>query len=70
MNIKMKVNGKSEFNNGTTITTNITLTPVTDTSSAVQAQGSITLVTQDQTFADSINFRDVLELEVSNTSTK
>lgn len=65
MNIKMKVNGKSEFNSGTTITTNIMLTPVNDSSSTVQVQGSLTLITTDQTFADNVNFRDVLELNVA-----
>lgn len=69
MVIKMKVNGKTEFNSGSGVTTNIMLTPISDSTAAVQAQGSITLITQDQAFADSINFRDVLSLAVSNTAT-
>ncbi|MEN6384006.1 MAG: hypothetical protein ABFD79_02280 [Phycisphaerales bacterium] len=70
MVIKMKVNGKTEFNSGSAVTTNIMLTPISDSTAAVQVQGSITLITQDQAFADSINFRDELTLGISTTATK
>ncbi|MBU2704150.1 hypothetical protein Ga0466249_005304 [Sporomusaceae bacterium BoRhaA] len=64
MNVKMKVNGKTEFQNGTNITTNLNLIPVNDSTSTTQINGSLTITTTDQPFADSVNFRDVLTVDI------
>jgi len=64
MILKMKVNGKSEYQNGTATTTNINLIPVNDSTATTQVNGNLSIVTTDQTFADSVNFRDILTVDI------
>ena len=64
MIMKMKITGKNEYPNGANTSTNITLMPVNDPAATTQVNGSLTLTTTDQVFADSVNFRDVVNVDI------
>jgi len=67
MIIKMQVTGKMEYQNGTNKTTTLNLAPVSEAGAATAVGGSLTITTTDQVYADSLNFHDILNVDIEAT---